>query len=325
MLLKSNTIAALILFFISSTVSAQINQEQADAKKHGISLFNQYKPAERYLRIAAEAGDSEAQFYLAEELRLASQFITAEAQSWYEKSAEQGDFYSMIRLGRSKKDLCATLKNCPDGKRTPSGWLKHAQDMAKPKAEQGDAEAMFIMYEVTSNKDWLEKSAEHDHAIAQYWMAIGIRQGEGFFLPWKRDNIVGEWLRKSAENGYPKAMMEYAVFLYENGGDLSDVRKWIKKSAEAGLEDGVSSYGAYLAHAPSRFDFPYDVVKGYGITSLLSDLDGGGGNVQSYLEEVLPEIAAKMTPSQIEEAKEFAMKWKSSHPPISYFPDKLGH
>lgn len=84
--------------------------------------------------------------------------------------------------------------------------------MAKPKAEQGDAEAMFIMYEVTSNKDWLEKSAEHDHAIAQYWMAIGIRQGEGFFLPWKRDNIVGEWLRKSAENGYPKAMMEYAVF-----------------------------------------------------------------------------------------------------------------
>ncbi|MGN7738435.1 tetratricopeptide repeat protein [Pseudomonas sp. 22526] len=323
--MKTPFIATALFLILCGQVNAGLSPEQQATKEQGIALFNQYKSAEHKLRLAAEAGDPEAQFYLAEELRLTNQFITKEAQSWYEKSAEQGDFYSMIRLGRSKKDLCATLKNCPDGKRTPSGWLKHAQDMAKPKAEQGDAEAMFIMYEVTSNKDWLEKSAEHDHAIAQYWMAIGIRQGEGFFLPWKRNSVVGDWLRRSAENGYPKAMMEYAVFLYEDNGDLSAVRKWIKKSAEAGLKEGISSYGAYLAHAPSRFDFPYDVVKGYGITSLLSDLDGGGGNVQPYLEEVLPEIAEKMTPSQIEEAKEFAMKWKSSHPPISYFPDKLGY
>ncbi|MFJ5283777.1 hypothetical protein ACIP66_07975 [Pseudomonas sp. NPDC088429] len=31
----------------------------------------------------------------------------------------------------------------------------------------------------------------------------------------------------------------------------------------------------------------------------------------------------KMTPEQIEAAKKFAQEWASSHPPLSFFPDKL--
>ena len=41
-------------------------------------------------------------------------------------------------------------------------------------------------------------------------------------------------------------------------------------------------------------------------------------------EDKLTKIAAKMTPEQIEEAKAFAQEWKASHPPLSFFPDKLG-
>jgi hypothetical protein len=56
---------------------------------------------------------------------------------------------------------------------------------------------------------------------------------------------------------------------------------------------------------------------------LLLELDGGG-DAKIYAEDVLPEIGAKMTPEQIEEAKAFAEEWKASHPPLSFFPDKLG-
>jgi hypothetical protein len=56
---------------------------------------------------------------------------------------------------------------------------------------------------------------------------------------------------------------------------------------------------------------------------LLLELDGGG-DAKVYAEDVLPEIGAKMTPEQIEEAKAFAQEWKASHPPLSFFPEKLG-
>ncbi len=64
-------------------------------------------------------------------------------------------------------------------------------------------------------------------------------------------------------------------------------------------------------------------MKGYGLISLLLELDGGGG-AKEYAEDILPEIAAKMTPEQIEQAKTFAQEWKATHPPLSYFPEKLG-
>ena len=101
-----------------------------------------------------------------------------------------------------------------------------------------------------------------------------------------------------------------------------DTRHWIKVAAEKGYESGVTSYGAYLAHAPERFGFELDLVKGYALTSLLKELNEGG-SMQSYVEEVLPEIAEKMTPDQIKEAENFAAQWKNSHPPLSFFPDKL--
>ncbi|MHB2060418.1 hypothetical protein [Pseudomonas sp. HMWF006] len=44
-------------------------------KNNGLIFSNQYKPAEMQLRIAAEAGDAEAQFHLAEELRKKSAIV----------------------------------------------------------------------------------------------------------------------------------------------------------------------------------------------------------------------------------------------------------
>ncbi|MHC8339430.1 hypothetical protein [Pseudomonas sp. HLT2-19-2] len=120
-------IAALLLG-LSSQAFAHLTAEQQSCKNQGILLYNQYKAASAtpFLLIAAEAGDAEAQFYLAERLRKEKQFMTAEAQKWYEESANQNNVYAMIQLGRSGDNLCVNMGNCPESTKTPAQWLKGA-------------------------------------------------------------------------------------------------------------------------------------------------------------------------------------------------------
>ncbi|WP_226499253.1 sel1 repeat family protein [Pseudomonas sp. MWU16-30322] len=297
---------------------------QENGLTKGITLYNQLKidSAIAELKKEAQSGISESQYYLGEALRKRNRYMTSEAKEWYEAAAAQENLYAMIQLGRSGNDLCRVMSNCPDSGKPPVDWLKNARSLAELLAEKGDAEAIYVMYEITLNRDWLEKSANSGNPTAQFWMAISTRQGEGFFLPWKRKESVGNWFKASAEGGNPRAMMEYAAYIHESGGDLEVARHWIKVAAEKGYESGVTSYGAYLAHAYERFGFELDLVKGYALTSLLKELNEGG-SMQSYVEEVLPEIAEKMTPDQIKEAENFAAQWKNSHPPLSFFPDKL--
>ncbi len=64
------------------------------------------------MRIAAEAGDREAQYYLAEDLRRTNRYMTEEAYSWYTTAAEQGNLYAMRQLSPIKSDLCIAMENC---------------------------------------------------------------------------------------------------------------------------------------------------------------------------------------------------------------------
>ncbi|MCL9800380.1 sel1 repeat family protein [Pseudomonas sp. AKS31] len=315
-------IAVAIIIALPTCVSATLSSQQQSAKERGIILFNQYKTAEPELRIAAEAGDAEAQFFLAEEIRQNKQYITDEAYKWYEAAATQGDLYSMIRIGRSNNDLCLTMKNCPTGKKEPKEWLAEATRIAKDKSDRGDAEALYIMYELTAEREWLKKSALAGDAIAQYRMAIGDRQGEGFILPWKRQEIVEHWFLLSAKAGNPKAMMQL-FGIYREKGELQQARYWVEKAASIGYEAGVYNYGYFLAVDPKALGFTEDKIKGYALISLLKELDGGGA-AQTDVEETLPQISEKMTPTQIQEAEDFATKWKTTHPPLSFFPEKIG-
>ncbi len=322
--MSSRVLLTIIFLLISpSYVSAQLNLEQKLSKDKGLVLFNQLKAvsAVPFLTVAAEAGDYEAQYFLAESLRTKNHYMTTEARHWYEAAAAQGDLYAMIQLGRSKNDICDLKNDCPKDKKKPVEWLNEARDLAKPIAEAGDAEAMYIMYELTLEKTWLAKSASAGFALAQYWMAVGYKQGDEFLLPWKRTEAIEKWFKASAEGGYPKSMMEYAAILYEKG-DMDGFRHWNEQAALAGYASTVYGYGSDLAHEPDKYGFPFDIIKGYALVYSLRELDGGGG-IQARVESKLPKIAAKMTPEQIIEAKEFAQKWKITHPPLSFFPDKL--
>ncbi|WP_415756175.1 tetratricopeptide repeat protein [Pseudomonas sp. LT1P18] len=321
---KSFLCTIIFSFIISFDSLAAPSQQQLEEKEKGIILYNQFKTlsAISHLEIAAEAGDHEAQYYLGEALRKVKRHITPEAQSAYEASALQGDIYSMIRLSGNKNDLCIVMKNCPKGRKEPAEWRKMALNAAKKEAAKGDAEAMYLLFRLTGDDKWLEQSAESGYAFAQYYLATGYRDGKGFFLlPSKRAEVVERLMKASAEGGYPLGMMGYVeVLAYKK--DFETLRFWNEKAAKAGYASAVFGYGSFLSKNPSELGFPYDPVKSYALIYTLLELDGGGG-LQDYANDMLPEIAAKLTPEQIEQAKQMSKEWKATHPPLSYFPDKL--
>ncbi|MBK5418545.1 sel1 repeat family protein [Pseudomonas sp. TH31] len=314
-------VCALLISTSIVNAHAQLSQSQRETKDEGLILHNQYKIAIPELTIAAETGDKEAQFYLAEELRQQKQYITVDARKWYEAAAEQDDLYAMIRLGRSNSNLCEAMNNCPKGKKTPKEWLAKAEAVAKEKADQGDAESLYILYELTADRKLLEQSAHAGSSVAQYRMAIGERQGEGSQLPWKRQKSVEQWFLASAKNGNPKAMMQL-FGIYREKVDLEQARYWVEQAALTGYEAGVYNYGYFLAVEPNTLGFTMDPIKGYALISLLKELDGGG-TAQSDVEETLPLIAKNMTAEEIEQANKFAQKWKNEHPPLSFYPEKI--
>lgn len=108
--------------------------------------------------------------------------MTPEAMSAYEALALQGDIYSMIRLAGEKNDLCVTMGNCPESRKEPGVWGKLALDTASVEAAKGNAEAMYLMFIVTGDDKWLEKSAENGYAFAQYFLGVSYREGRGFFF-----------------------------------------------------------------------------------------------------------------------------------------------
>lgn len=303
---------------------AQISNEQHSAKDRGIQLYNQFKAvsAQPYLKKAAKSGDAEAQYYLGEAIRTNHKYMTAEAVSSYEAAALQGDIYSMIRLAGEKNDLCVVMKNCSKTRKEPGEWGKMASDTASARAAEGSAEAMYLKYRVTGDDKWLEKSAENGYVFSQYFLGIMYRQGHGhFLLPSRRAEAIEGLMKASAEGGYPKAMLEYGAILAEKN-DYQGFRYWNKKAAEAGYAIAVFGYGSYLGEQKSEFGFTYDPVNSYALLSVLLKLDGGGGMVD-LVNFKLPELSAKMTAEQIVKATELAKEWADTHPPLSFFPDKL--
>lgn len=316
---------SLVSVLIAMPALAELTPEEQAAKERGIVLYHQYKAisAEPYLTIAAKAGDAESQFFLAEALRKNNRYMTKEAYQWLEAAAEQGHSYAMIRLGRSGDGLCAAINSCMGSAEESQHWLGRSNALNESKARQGDPEAMYLLYEVTLDEEWLEKAAEAGHAISQYWLAGFIKDGKGFYLwPGSREEAVEKWYKASAEGGYPLSMAKYALIRL-NKGDDEGYRRWTKTAAETGYAEAVYNYGAGMAVMPDEYGYEKDLVSGYGLLSLLLELDGGGYANKELVETELPAIAEQMTPAQLEQAKAFAEEWKATHPPLSFYQQKL--
>ncbi|MDY7064211.1 hypothetical protein PsexTeo8_06160 [Pseudomonas extremaustralis] len=311
-------VSTVFTLLFSSAAAAQFTPEQQAAKDRGIALYKQsdWYDSQPLLQTAAEAGDRQAQYYLGEAIRLSKRYTTMEAKKWYEAAAEQGDLYSMLRLS-NKGDLCKYMGTCNE--KSGADWRQQALKIAYERAEKGDAEAMTVLYTAGRGLGWLEKAADAGDSYAQNLLANAYNDGYGWFLiPGNREKAVERWFKASAEGGDPEAMFSYANLLYENNGDMKEVAHWLKRSAEGGYIAGVSNYAIRLAHLSDELGYPLDLVKAYGLTYLLSKLEGGGTATENGQRNLL-KIAEKMNEQEIQEGIAFAKEWEKTHPPLSYF------
>jgi hypothetical protein len=304
---------------LSSLARADLTPEQA--RSNGLMLYNQHMgiSATEPLRIAAKAGDVDAQYYLGETLRLNAMYMTPEAAQWYEAAANQGNLFAMLRLS-STQDLCSLVTDCG---RDDTEWRERALEQGRQRAELGDTTAMIALYLAGQGLSWLEKSAELDDHYAQYLLAGFYRDGDGWFLiPGKREEAIEQLLKSSSEGGYPPSMLLYISHLSKKK-DHAGVRQWIIRSAESGYIDAIYSYAAHSAHLPESFDFEKDYIRSYALFHILSELKGGGV-APKYSRDKLNELSSLMLPEQIKQAMEYAKAWKAANPPPSYFVPAYG-
>ncbi|MDF3136103.1 tetratricopeptide repeat protein [Pseudomonas extremaustralis] len=323
-LINQVIISAVFTLLFSSAAAAQLTPEQQAAKDRGIALYKQsdWYDSQPLLKAAAEAGDRQAQYYLGEAIRLSKRYTTVEAKKWYEAAAEQGDLYAMLRLS-SKDDLCRYMGTCTG--KSGKQWRKQAIKIARERAGKGDTQAMIVLFTANQGLGWLEKAAETGDGFGQQLLASAYKGGGGWFLiPGSREKAIGKWFKASAENGFPPGMYLYANFLYEHGGSEADVGYWLKKTAEAGHIEAMVSYALNIAHLPERYGLPLDLVKAYGLTYMLSKLEGGGIGPTDGKRN-LPRIAEKMNEQEIRQGIAFAEEWEKTHPPLSYFDPIYGY
>ena len=205
-MIKRTLIGVLCGLLFSTIAVAQLTESQQAARDKGLVLYQQsdWYDSQPLLQVAAAAGDRTAQYYLAEAIRLSSSYTTVEARKWYEAAAEQGDLYAMLRLSNSS-DLCHQMGTCT-GKAGPE-WRQTALKLAHERAEQGDTEAMTVLYTARQGLGWLEKAAEAGDSYAQKLLAGVYEDGAGwFFIPGNRQKAVKKWFKASAEGGYPLGM-----------------------------------------------------------------------------------------------------------------------
>lgn len=322
-MIKKLFFGALTSVIFCSSAAAELTASQKTAKDSGIALFRQsdWYDSQPPLNIAAEAGDSEAQYYLGEAIRLSNRYTTAEAKKWYEAAAEQGSLYAMLRLS-NEEDLCGAMGTC-SGK-TAAEWREQVLEKANELAEKGDTEAMTVLFTAGQGLSWLEKAAEAGDSYAQQLLASAYKSGAGWFLiPGSREKAIIKWFKASSEGGNPRGMFLYANYLYDHNGSKEDIAYWVKKAAEHSHIDAVGTYAYKVSDPSNELGYPENLAEAYGLTLLLSKLEAG--TAPEDANRLLPELEKKMSPEEIKKATEFSKDWERSHAPLSYFDPIYGY
>ncbi len=311
-------VVSICLVLVASSISSYADNT-ATLAREAIATFEQRKPDLSLLSRVAEAGDKEAQFYFAETLRMLSAHITPVAHSWYEKSANQGDLYSMYRISKINGDICVIMENCPANLRSPKKWAETLRDAAQQRASQGDGEGMEMMYVITGDLEWLVRSANSGYPSAQHWLAVRYEWGDGwFFWPDGRLREIERLYEASAEGGYARAIGQQAGILLTKG-DAEGATKWLMKGVSIGYVIAVANYASALQDG-KYYKVEKNVILAYAINLLLSEIGGGAEDAANYR---LKKLERQLSVEQVMEAAELAKVWKKEHPPLSYYPPKL--
>lgn len=152
--------------------------------------------SERWLRKAAEAGETQAMYFLGVHMMDELFYPTSykkEGEKWLRQAAKLGNSKAMIVLGEYILD--------GDLERTPA----EAEKWFQQAIQQGDVEALLL---------WADR----------------LLKGEGI----EQNHIEGEnILRKLAELGITDAMAKWGKYLYEQK-DPAKGEMWLKQAAKSG-------------------------------------------------------------------------------------------
>ncbi len=288
----------------------------------GFMLYNQndWINSQEPLRTAAKAGNSEAQYYLAEALRLSNRYITEESQQWYTAAAEQNDLFAMIRLSDSD-DLCGTLqKNC---KKDRKYWKNRANKLALKQAQTGNNLAMHALYYLTGDRGWLKKAADAGNHEAGYFLT-DLMLSDTMELGTGKTTLTSEaevYLRQSAEEGNPKAMSLLSSIL-DREGKFTESKEWLEKCLLTSHYDcvlGLEMIHKQIIERYKNFDYKPDKSIAYGLLLFRRDALG-----KAKTSSMFDTFEDELTAEQKAEGEKFFHEWKKTHPPLSYHVPKLG-
>jgi localization factor PodJL len=183
-------------------------------------------------------------------------------------------------------------------------------------AEMGDPLALFEIGNryadgrgVPANPEiaaeWYEMAAELGLAVAQYKIAGLYEKGIGV----ERDVSVAEsWYRQAAAQGNAGAMHNLGVLLAMGANGTTDneeAARWFMQAAEFGVPDSQFNMGILTAKG---IGMRQDLEEGYKWFALLA----AGGDADAAAKR--DEVAAMLSPEQLERAKAAAALWRVKQP-----------
>lgn len=200
------------------------------------------RAAERWLRRAIAAGDSEAL------LVFASSFSESEEQTTdlFRRAAEAGHEQAM--RGYAKR--LAEGKGVPQDAAAAERWFARSTQWYLRRAEGGSDDAMFevgkaylegrgVPTSVEQGLRWLEEAAKRGHVSAMYQLGL-------FLMTTSRDRRdpprAARWLKRAAEEGDARAMTSYGVACWSGQGvarDRAAALSWFRRGAESGSMMGA--------------------------------------------------------------------------------------
>ncbi|QXH50866.1 hypothetical protein KSS94_23460 [Pseudomonas fakonensis] len=226
----------------------------------------------------------------------------------YLQAANQGDIHAIYQLARQGEHATGAL--------SPAQWQARLQT----KAEQGDSEAMRLLWRLHDKLGWLEQSAEAGNAMARWQLARQYQAGRSLFWPGQRQEAIEKWLRLAAMANLPQAQVDYAALLAARG-EFDQGRGWYVKAAEQGHVPAVAGY-AYMLETGGPYRVQKDLVKAYALNVQLLAL-GSGSDLRRNAEYSLESLGYEMTALQLEQARQLADKWRRTHPPLRVAEERL--
>ena len=210
----------------------------ADQKQIRLFLTDHTQKAFETIRSAAEAGNANALYILAEYYRRGYGVVPVDEKrtsDYYKQSYEAG--YPVAGY-----EVASAL---PENADERAEILDKVKEKIMDLANNGDVFAQNTVGDMYTNgqcveqsyetaAEWYRKAAEQGDANGQF--NLGVRYDYGYGVEQSYETAV-EWYRKAAEQGHADAQFNLGV-MYENGQGIEQSYKkaveWLQKAAEQG-------------------------------------------------------------------------------------------